>query len=46
MAKKITDYRQKKGQITNWKEELQGILNINHVQQIENLEKYNLLISD
>ena len=46
VAKKITDYRKQKGQITNWKEELQGILNINHTQQLENLEKYNLLINE
>jgi DNA polymerase III alpha subunit (gram-positive type) len=45
VAKKITDYRQQKGKITNWKEELRGILNINHIQQLENLEKYNLLIN-
>lgn len=46
VAKKITDYRQQKGQITDWKEELRGILNINHIQQLENLEKYDLLINE
>jgi len=46
LADKIIAYRQEKGQITsNWKEELTGVLNINHIQQLENLEKHNLIIN-
>ena len=46
LADKIITYRQEKGRITSkWKEELKGILNINHLQQLENLEKHNLIIN-
>ncbi|KLL02436.1 MAG: DNA polymerase III, alpha subunit PolC-type [Mycoplasmataceae bacterium RC_NB112A] len=46
VAEKIMTYRQNQGKITaNWKKELAGLLNINHLQQIENLQKYNLLIN-
>ncbi|RHZ35175.1 hypothetical protein [endosymbiont GvMRE of Glomus versiforme] len=46
LAEKIIAYRQEKGQITNnWKEELNEILNINHLQQLENMERYNLIIN-
>jgi DNA polymerase III alpha subunit (gram-positive type) len=46
LADKIVAYRQEKGQITNnWKEELKETLNVNHMQQLENLEKYNLIIN-
>jgi hypothetical protein len=46
LAEKIITYRQEKGQITNnWREELTGVLNINHIQQLENLEKHNLIIN-
>jgi DNA polymerase III alpha subunit (gram-positive type) len=45
VAEKIVNYRQEKGKITNYKEELQGILNTNHLQQLTNLQEYNLLIN-
>jgi DNA polymerase III alpha subunit (gram-positive type) len=46
LAEKIIAYRQEKGRIaSNWKEELSGILNINHIQQLENLEKHHLIIN-
>jgi hypothetical protein len=45
IAKKITDYRQQKGQIDNWKEELVKVLNKNHLEQLEYLEKYRLIIN-
>lgn len=45
-ARRIIDYRQQKGQISNWKEELSKVLNINHIQQLEYLEKYHLIIED
>jgi len=45
VAEKIVSYRQEKGRITHWKEELSSLLNINHIQQLENLEKYNLIIN-
>jgi DNA polymerase III alpha subunit (gram-positive type) len=46
LADKIIAYRQEKGKITNnWREELAGVLNINHIQQLENLEKHNLIIN-
>jgi DNA polymerase III alpha subunit (gram-positive type) len=45
IAEKIISYRQEKGKITHWKEELSLLLNINHVQQLEKLEKYNLIIN-
>ncbi|RHZ36896.1 hypothetical protein [endosymbiont GvMRE of Glomus versiforme] len=43
-ARRIIDYRQQKGQINNWKEELATVLNKNHLEQLENLEKYHLII--
>lgn len=46
LAEKIINYRQEKGQITsNWPEELQGVLNVNHLEQLTNLQKHNLLIN-
>jgi len=46
LTEKIIAYRQEKGQITsNWKEELKEVLNVNHLQQLENLEKHNLIIN-
>jgi DNA polymerase III alpha subunit (gram-positive type) len=46
LAAKIITYRQEKGKISgSWKEELKTILNINHLQQLENLEKHNLIIN-
>ncbi|MCE8163344.1 MAG: hypothetical protein I3273_03355 [Candidatus Moeniiplasma glomeromycotorum] len=46
VAEKIMTCRQTQGKITaNWKKELTGLLNINHLQQLENLQKYNLLIN-
>jgi DNA polymerase III alpha subunit (gram-positive type) len=46
LTEKIVNYRQEKGSISsNWKEELAGLLNINHLQQLANLQKYNLLIN-
>jgi len=44
VAEKIIAYRQEKGQIVNWKEELEGLLNKNHFEQLENLEKYKLIL--
>lgn len=44
-AKRIIDYRQQTGQITNWKEELSTVLNKNHLQQLGYLEKYQLIIN-
>lgn len=45
LAEKVVSYRKEKGRITNkWKEELTEVLNVNHIQQLENLEKYNLII--
>lgn len=47
LAQKIIYYRQSKGKITsNWKEELADLLNINHVRQLQNLERYNLIAVD
>lgn len=45
-AKKITDYREQKKRINNWKEELAAILNKNHLEQLEYLKKYHLIIED
>ncbi|WNE40946.1 MAG: DNA polymerase III PolC-type [Mycoplasmataceae bacterium] len=46
LADRIVAYRQEKGQITNnWKGELKETLNVNHMQQLENLEKFNLIIN-
>ena len=46
VADKVISYRQEKGKITsNWKEELSGLLNVNHIQQLENLQKYGLIIN-
>ncbi|CFW93026.1 DNA polymerase III PolC [endosymbiont DhMRE of Dentiscutata heterogama] len=46
VTEKIIAYRREKGPITSqWKEELKGLLNINHIQQLENLEKHNLVIN-
>ena len=46
LAEKIITHRQEKGKISgNWKEELTGLLNINHIQQLENLTKHNLIIN-
>jgi hypothetical protein len=46
VAEKIMTCRQNQGKITaDWKKELTGLLNINHLQQLENLQKYNLLIN-
>ncbi|CAG8846529.1 9949_t:CDS:2, partial [Racocetra persica] len=43
VAQKIIAYRREKKKITSsWKEELAKVLNINHIQQLENLEKHNL----
>nr|CAG8435726.1 12349_t:CDS:10 [Entrophospora candida] len=40
LAEKIIAYRQEKGKISsNWKEELTSLLNVNHIQQLENLAK-------
>jgi DNA polymerase III alpha subunit (gram-positive type) len=45
-GEKITAYRQEKGKIVNWKDELEKLLNKNHVEQLENLAKYNLIIDE
>lgn len=46
VAEKIIAYRQEKGQITsNWREELGEFLNSGHIQKLENLQKYNLIIN-
>ena len=44
VAEKIISCRQEKGKIIDWKEELSLLLNINHIQQLENLEKHSLII--
>ena len=45
-AEKIISYRQEKGKFTNsWKGELGSFLNIGHLQKLENLEKYDLIIN-
>ena len=44
VADKIVNYRQEKGKITDWGEELKGIINVNHMQQLKDLERYGLII--
>ena len=44
-AEKIINYKKEKKMISkNWREELKGLINSNHIQQLENLEKYNLIL--
>jgi DNA polymerase III alpha chain len=45
IAKKLADCRHQKGKIENWKEELVTVLNKNHLEQLEYLEKYHLIIN-
>lgn len=46
VAEKIIAYRLEKGKIANWKEEISTLLNKNHLEQIEHLEKFHLIIED
>ncbi|CAG8701204.1 17577_t:CDS:2 [Racocetra fulgida] len=46
VAEKIVNYRKEKGPVTgNWSEELKETLNTNHLEQLSNLQKYDLLIN-
>ncbi|CAG8523373.1 25133_t:CDS:2 [Cetraspora pellucida] len=46
VAEKIVNYRKEKSLITsNWSEELKETLNTNHLEQLSNLQKYDLLIN-
>jgi|SRR5437763_1742255 len=46
LAEKIINYRLERGRLTsNWQEELKKILNVNHLQQLINLQEHNLLIN-
>jgi len=45
IAEKIISYRKEKGVITDWRENLTTLLNTNHIQKLESLEKYNLILN-
>jgi hypothetical protein len=45
VAEKIVCYRNNNKRIKFWEEELNNILNINHIQQIKDLEKHDLIIT-
>lgn len=49
VANKIIAYRQQKGLINNkenWQNEISKLLNVNHIKQLADLEKHNILITE